>query len=453
MLYLLCCLPVRTGGLFMAKHLSLEDRNLIAQRLTEGCSFKSIANELDRNCTTISREVRNHLVFVKKGTIGKCFNACKHKFSCTKFHICAKCLYNKSRSLCKNCKLCNYICKDFEEAFCSKLLEPPYVCNGCPKRSTTCTWEKRFYKPLDAWKEYRDVLSESRSGITLSEKEISHLDQVISPLRKKQQSLHHICTHHSDSIMVSESTLYRYIDYNLFSARNIDMPRKVRYAKRRKKKIFKVDKECRIGRTYQNFLAFRQEHPLLPITQIDSVEGTKGGKVLLTIHFVKAECMLAFLRNCNDSQSVIDVFNSLYQTLGSEIFSSLMPVLLGDNGSEFSNPSALEFDSQQNRRTYVFYCDASSPYQKGSAERNHEFIRMFLPKGTSLEDYTQEDISNMMNHINSYSRPSLGNKSPYEMMEFLYGKKTVNLLGMKYIHPDDVTLNKSIFHKKMTEES
>ena len=231
------------------------------------------------------------------------------------------------------------------------------------------------------------------------------------------------------------------------------MPRKVRYAKRRKKKIFKVDKECRIGRTYQNFLAFRQEHPLLPITQIDSVEGTKGGKVLLTIHFVKAECMLAFLRNCNDSQSVIDIFNSLYQTLGSEIFSSLMPVLLGDNGSEFSNPSALEFDSQQNRRTYVFYCDASSPNQKGSAERNHEFISMFLPKGTPLENYTQEDISNMMNHINSYSRPSLGNKSPYEMMEFLYGKKIVNLLGMKYIHPDDVTLNKSIFHKKMTEES
>jgi IS30 family transposase len=87
---------------------------------------------------------------------------------------------------------------------------------------------------VEAWKEYREVLSESRSGISLSEKEILHLDDVISPLLKKKQSLHHICVHHSDSIMVSESTLYRFVDYNLFSARNIDMPRKVRYSKRRK---------------------------------------------------------------------------------------------------------------------------------------------------------------------------------------------------------------------------
>ena len=47
----------------MAKHLSLEDRNLIAQRLNEGCSFKAIAKELERNPTSISREVRNHLIF------------------------------------------------------------------------------------------------------------------------------------------------------------------------------------------------------------------------------------------------------------------------------------------------------------------------------------------------------------------------------------------------------
>ena len=432
----------------MAKHLTLEDRNLIAQRLNEGCSFKTIANELGKNCTSISREVRNHLVFEKKGTMGKCFNACKHKFSCNRIQVCSECSNKSYRSLCKNCKFCNYLCKNFEEEICQKLFSPPYVCNNCRKRSTTCTLEKRYYRPMDAWKEYRDVLSESRSGISLSEKEISHLDEIISPLLKKKQSLHHICIHHSDSIMVSESTLYRFVDYNLFSARNIDMPRKVRYAKRKKKKDFKVDKACRIGRTYQDFLAFAKEHPDLPVTQMDSVEGTKGGKVLLTIHFVKAECMLAFLRDSNDSQSVIDIFEKLYLELRPDIFITLMPILLGDNGSEFSNPKALEFDRQENRRTHVFYCDASAPYQKGSAERNHEFIRMFLPKGTSLDHYTQEDISVMMNHINSYSRPSLGNKCPYEMMEFLYGENVVRLLGMKRISPEEVTLHKSVFQKK-----
>ena len=170
--------------------------------------------------------------------------------------------------------------------------------------------------------------------------------------------------------------------------------------------------------------------------------------MLLTIHFVKAECMLAFLRDSNDSQSVIDIFEKLYLELRPDNFTTLMPILLGDNGSEFSNPTALELDRQENRRTRVFYCNASAPYQKGSAERNHEFIRMFLPKGTSLDDYTQKDISIMMNHINSYSRPSLGNKCPYEMMEFLYGENIPRLLGMKRIPPEEVTLNKSVFQKE-----
>ena len=435
----------------MAKHLSLEDRNLIAQRLSEGCSFKAIANELGKNCTSISREIKNHLVFKKVGAAGRSYNACRHRFICKKSQVCVQCSFKRFASFCRNCKLCNHICMDFELETCQKLLAPPYVCNGCPKRSTTCTLEKRFYKPLDAWKEYKEVLSESRCGISLSEKEISHLDEIISPLLKKKQSLHHICIHHSDSIMVSESTLYRFVDYNLFSARNIDLPRKVRYAKRKKKKVFKIDKTCRIGRTYQDFLSFCECHPQLPITQIDSVEGIRGGKVLLTIHFVKAECMLAYLRDSNDSKSVIDIFENLYLQLGPDIFSTLMPILLGDNGSEFSNPNALEYDSQQNRRCHVFYCNVSAPYQKGSAERNHEFIRMFLPKGSSFDEYNQEDISTMMNHINSYSRLSLGNKSPYEMMEFLYGKRIVKLLGMERINPDEVTLDKSIFHKQENE--
>ena len=432
----------------MAKHLSLEDRNLIAQRLNESCSFKAIATELGKNCTTVSREVRNHLTFKKVGAPGRSFNACKHRFSCKKAYICTDCSHKKFSFYCKNCKLCNHVCSDFEPEVCQKLLSPPYVCNGCPKRNTSCTLEKRIYQPLEAWKEYWGVLSEARSGISLSEKEISHLDEVVSPLLKKKQSLHHICVHHPDSIMVSESTLYRFVDYNLFSARNIDMPRKVRYAKRRKKKEFKVDKTCRIGRNYQDFLAFCKEHPDLPVTQMDSVEGHKGGKVLLTIHFVQAECMLAYLRDSNDSQSVIDIFEKLYLELRSDIFISLMPILLGDNGSEFSNPKAIEFDRQGNQRTHVFYCDASAPYQKGSAERNHEFIRMFIPKGTSLDEYTQDDISLMMDHINSYSRPSLGNRCPYEMMEFLYGKEIVHLLGMHRISPCDVTLNRTVFSKK-----
>lgn len=198
--------------------------------------------------------------------------------------------------------------------------------------------------------------------------------------------MNHICVNNRDSITVSKSTIYRLIDYNVFTARNIDLPRKVRYSKHKVKKHTKVDKACRIGRTYQDFKAFREENPDLPLTEIDSVEGTKEGKVLLTIHFVKAELMLAFLRDANDSQSVINVFERLYLELRCYLFMEIMPVLMGDNGTEFSNPRAIEFDRQGNQRTRICYCDPSAPHQKGSAERNHELIRYVIPKGKFNEN-------------------------------------------------------------------
>lgn len=76
--------------------------------------------------------------------------------------------------------------------------------------------------------------------------------------------------------------------------------------------------------------------------QMDSVIGRVGRKCLLTIHFVETSFMLAFLRDANTSASVIQIINLLDQTLGSKTFDRLFPVILTDNGSEFSNPKAIE---------------------------------------------------------------------------------------------------------------
>ena len=232
------------------------------------------------------------------------------------------------------------------------------------------------------------------------------------------------------------------------------MPRKVRFRPRKgKKNQVKVDKSCRLGRTLADFQQFRLEHPDLPLVQLDSVVGVRGGAVLLTIHFVLPRLQLAFKRSANDSQSVIDIFERLYLELRPDRFCSLFKVCLADNGTEFSNPRAIEYDRQGNLRTHIFYCDPSSPYQKGSAERNHEFIRCFLPKGTDFSPYSQEDICLMMDHINSYSRESLGNKCPYDVFSFLYGQEILDLLGCHRVPPQDVTLNRSIFHKEDSHES
>ena len=219
------------------------------------------------------------------------------------------------------------------------------------------------------------------------------------------------------------------------------MPRKVRFRPRKKKSVpLKVDKACRNGRTFEDFKKYCKEYPSLPVVQIDSVEGVKGGAVLLTVHFVLPRLQLSFLRKANDSRSVIDIFNHLYEVLGEELYKKLFPILLADNGTEFSNPEALEKDDKGNLRSRVFYCDPSAPGQKGACENNHEFIRRVIPKGTDIGLYSESQIAKMMNHINSYGRPELGDKSPFEMFAFYYGSNVLDLLGVKQISPNEIIL-------------
>lgn len=420
------------------KHLSLFERITIKTMLNDSASFKEIGRALNRDCTTISKEVRCHMIFQKTGSFNHSFNDCANRFNCPVSHLCSNpyCQFKK----CSFCSKCHLYCKNYIKESCPLLLQPPYVCNGCSKKRI-CTLEKHIYSPHAAQKEYEAVRSESRSGICISEAEALQLDNFISPLIKKGQSIHHICANNPDKIMFSEKTIYNYVDAGIFSARNIDLPRKVSFKPRASSHdSFKVEKSCRVGRSYADFLDFLKEKPDCPIVQMDSVEGHKGGKVLLTLHFVKCEFMLAFLRDRNTAASVAEIIDNLYHMLSPDTFKRLFPVILGDNGSEFSNPSALEFDADHNQRTKIFYCNPSAPYQKGAAENNHEFIRRILPKGSNFDCLTHDDVNLMMDHINSYSRASLGNYSPYEVFRIFYGQEILDILGAHLISPNDIVL-------------
>ena len=288
-------------------------------------------------------------------------------------------------------------------------------------------------------------MKETRRGISITESEALSLDAFLSPLIKKGQSIHHICMSSPDEVMFSERTLYRYVDLGLFSAHATEHPRKVKFRPRRSRHDgLKIDKACRVNRTYKDFKDFMRDFPDTPVVEIDSVIGTKGGKCLLTMHFVSCSFMLAFLRERNTAASVTAIFNSLYDTLGYESFCKLFPVILTDNGSEFTDPLSIEVDEDGVIRTRVFYCDPASPYQKGAAENNHEFIRRILPKGASFEGLSQSDIDLMMNHINSYKRENLAGRSPYETFEFFYGRDILDKLGARLIPPNDITLRPSL---------
>jgi IS30 family transposase len=111
-----------------------------------------------------------------------------------------------------------------------------------------------------------------------------------------------------------------------------------------------------------------------------------------------------------------------------------------DNGSEFSNPSAIEYDENGLLWTNIYYCDPNCSYQKGSIENGHRLIRTILPKGTSFNEFTQNDIYLMMSHINSYRRKSLGGQTPIEVFARQYGNKMLKLLGIFLVEQNEIDL-------------
>ena len=422
------------------EHLTLTTRRTIESSLDNRLSFKKIAAEIGADCTTISKEVRLRKEITHTGAPYRKFNNCIHRKTCKHRLVCPTTNDCGSRKHCAACGKCIPFCSEYEADLCSKLLHPPYVCNGCQERNS-CVLEKAIYSASQAHHQYTENRSNSRKGITCTEEELIELDKLISPLIQQGQSVHHIYINHRDEIMFAERSIYRFVDSNILTARNIDMPRVVRFKPRRSNHTeFKVNKRCREGRTYKDYLEYMSEHPGTATVQMDSVIGAGHAPVLLTILFTTADCMLAYLRHSNNAKSVTDIFNDLYELLGDTLFKQLFPVILTDNGPEFTDPEAIERAPDGSLRTRIFYCDPGRPDQKGAIENNHTLLRRILPKGTSFSGLTQEQIALTMSHINSYTRQKLGNKTPIDMFSLLYGSDILPKLGITKVDADDLLL-------------
>ena len=163
----------------------------------------------------------------------------------------------------------------------------------------------------------------------------------------KGQPLSHIFAVHADEIPVCRRTLYNYLDQKVFQARNIDLPRRVRYKKRKKhsepRKSSIAKQAYRNKRTFIDFERFMQAHPDSDVVEMDTVKGSRtSGKCLLTLLFRSCNFMLVILLpNCTQ-RSVINAINDLTETLGIRTFKKFFPVILTDNGSEFKNPWDIE---------------------------------------------------------------------------------------------------------------
>ena len=383
------------------KHLTLSDRNDIQLGLERGETFKAIGQSILKDPTTVSKEVkRNRQV---------------------------------RESTCHNLP-------------CPLLDKAPFVCNGCPKRRQNCGYKKILYLAKQAQKQYEQTLVEAREGTPLNSKTFWDMDKVISDGVKKGQHIYHILkTHNLD---VSSSTVYRHIRKGYLSIAPIDLARAVKFKERRKSKLPSIPKEAKKGRSYEDFLNYLALKQLDSWLEMDTVMGRMGGKVLLTFNL--SFCNFIFARLLDNktalevTKHLYDIKNTLHQA--DKDFFQLFPVILTDNGGEFARVDDIEMDVRGESK--LFFCDPNRSDQKGRIEKNHTLIRDILPKGTSFDNLTQEDINLVCSHVNSVKRAALNGKSAYELFAFTYGEEIPKLLGISKIPAEDVSQSSKLLQHK-----
>lgn len=420
------------------KHLSFEERILIEEKLNKNVSIHKIAISINRSDSTIRNEIIKHryqIDSLRKRSYAPCLN----EDSCDVMNAC------EDKECTRYCLRCYRICPStqcfkYEPKLCVRIIKSPFVCNGC-SQLFSCNNEKYKYVARKAQIEYDNTLKTSREGINLTPGEMEQLDDLITPLLLNGQSISAIYMEHKEEIPCSVRTLYNYVEGSYFTAKSLDLTRKVRFKKRRSHgKSSRNHEPFAVKRTYADFKEYIKNNPDKNIVEMDTVIGKIGGKCLLTLMFRNCSLMIAILLEKHNQSAVSDALNNICENIGIATFKRLFGVILTDRGTEFTNPYAIESDNWGEIKTRLFYCDPQCSWQKGMIERNHEFIRMILPSGTNFNKLAQEDITLMMNHINNYPRASLNDHSPMQLAHLLLDEKLLKALNYVDIQQDDIIL-------------
>lgn len=395
------------------KHLSLSDRIDIEKYLNYGFNYSQIGRILNKSDRTIAYEVKKHKQRIKK-----------NNFNNTKYFP------------------------------CEKLNHTPFVCNGCDSK-ISCRKTRYEYFAKQADNEYNNLLSSSRVGIDMNCDEFINLNKILTEeVGNKGHSFSMVINNHKSDISKCKRTLYNYVEKGYIDINNIDLPRKVRYKKRTKKQEVNIrNTKIREGRTYKDFLKYKEDFFVkngfdANIVQMDTVIGPykSNESCILTLLFTVSNFLMVFKLENKTTESVNKMLDYLKDTLGLELFSKLFQIILTDNGAEFFDPDYIEYNGLY-EKSRVFYCDPRQSQQKGKIEVAHEYIRRYIPKGTSFNPYSQEQLTLMCNHINSVPRDKFKGLSAFKVQQVIVPDKFFKKLNYKEIYKLDVNLKSNLLKK------
>ena len=394
------------------KHLTLDDRTQIQTGLEMHMTFKAIAKRIGKDPTTVSYEIKHHRLAHSNA-------------------------YTNTGDT------------------CPQLLKPPFVCNGCPKRHyASCRFVHQVYTASRAQQDYHGLLTGAREGIYLSSEDFFREDAIISQRVADGQHIYQIKQAFPE-VTSSISTIYRRFSHGDYSVSRVKLPRAVKFRPRKIKPSQYVPKGVKIGRTYQDYEEFMIEHPKLTVVEMDTVIGEEGGKVLLTLIWTNTNFMIGLLLDNKTALAAATAFRNLKTTMRTHGFdpAQLLSVLLTDNGGEFADVYA--FENREDvigsfKELSLFFCDPMQSWQKPHVEKNHTLLRDILPKGSSFNKLTQENVNLIFSHINAVQRASFGGKSAYEMFCFVYSKGLADALCIRYIPPQDVIQSRALLRTLLT---
>ena len=198
----------------------------------------------------------------------------------------------------------------------------------------------------------------------------------------------------------SKTTLYRYIRIGIFNNIKIEK-RKEKYKKVVLRKYAK-------GTSIEDRPLEIAQRNTFGHWEMDCVcGGTKP--VLLTLSERLTRYEIVFKMENQKNDSVIKCLDKLERRFGSK-FKKIFKTITVDNGSEFLNYSGLEKSlySKYKKRTKIYYCHPYCSSERGTNERLNREIRRLIPKGSNIAKYTEADIKDLENWLNTYPRQVLG---------------------------------------------
>jgi len=139
----------------------------------------------------------------------------------------------------------------------------------------------------------------------------------------------------------------------------------------------------------------------------DLLCGTKSSQIITLVERHSRYTALIKVAD-HKTENVVAALTRHVRTLPNSLWRSLT----WDHGKEMSNHVNFSVATD----VKVYFCDPSSPWQRGTNENTNGLLRQYFPKGADLSDVTQSQLNKVALRLNQRPRKTLGFKTPADKL-------------------------------------